>query len=123
MQQFTYGNQLDYDHVVEIADDRNVIGQNVFRVGKIDEGCQQPLPVNYPAGAIRRRSACEISDSSSWNAFRRQSRAGDHCWRISLSTSPNRLDDLRFLRIADRMTGLFERITEKAKIAVRQLER
>ena len=36
-------DQLDDDHVVEITDDRHVVGQNVFGIAEIDKSCQQAV--------------------------------------------------------------------------------
>gem|GEM_PF-6760217 len=39
-------DEFDDDHIVEITYDRNVVGQDIFRIGKVNKGREQSFPIN-----------------------------------------------------------------------------
>ena len=41
------GNQLNDDDVIKITNNRDIIGQNIFRIREIDEGCQQSFAIGF----------------------------------------------------------------------------
>ncbi len=115
------GNEFQDDDVIEIANDRNVIGKNVLRVAEIYERGQDVF-------AFGRGQPPFVVGKHLQHRFEfRQSRGDEVGQRRTLANfvdyAADGIDDFRFVRAGYDIARSLERVAKEAQITIAEFER
>ncbi len=119
MHQFP-GDEFEDDDIIEVTDDRNVIGKYVLGVGEVHKRGKKPF-------SLVTRQPPIVVDKHLNHRFERGNALLDEIRQRFVAANfvediPNCLDYFGFFGVSDRCAGLFERLAKKLQIAVREFE-